>query len=200
MRSLLAAPIAAVALASLLTLHCGGQVDGASLPDCPSNLSSACPVEANCKQTFTDCAGTHQVACQCDGSKWVCPQLGAPSCAKECSTATQGASCTTKNLQCPMPKKCVNSPSQDMCMCDGSHFVCTTSACPPPPPCPPPSEVKLGRACSMPSSMSCASVLDCGDGTSAAIDCSCTNGKWYCESFMNPCTKTVDAGSSPDGG
>ena len=206
MRTPVALALASLSLLSVLSLHCGGRVDSTTLPDCPTNLVGACPVEGTCKQTTTDCAGTHELACQCDGSKWICPELGAPQCANECANAAQGAACTTKNLSCPMPSPplCKGAPTGgDMCLCDGSHFVCTiTDDCMPPPTpvCPPANVVSSGGACSDPSGMlSCPGYVQCGDGSTADISCSCTGGHWYCESFADPCMTTMDGGSAPDG-
>lgn len=205
MRTPIALTLASLGLLSVLSLHCGGRVDSSTLPACPANLVGACQAEGTCKQTTTDCAGTHELACQCDGSKWVCPQLGAPQCANECANASQGAACTTKNLSCDAATQPVCPGPiryKDTCVCDGSRFMCTATACNEPPPepmCPPPSVVSSGAACSAPGWTSCTGVVQCGDGSTAPIDCSCTNGRWFCESFADPCMTTVDGGSAPDG-
>lgn len=206
MRTPVALTLAGLGLFSILSLHCGGRVDSSALPDCPTNLVGACPVEGTCKQTVTDCAGAHELSCQCDGSRWVCPQLGAPNCPNECANARQGGSCSTKNLQCDAATQPVcKGPMhyKDFCTCDGAHFVCSITDCTEPPPipmCPPPSAVSNGGSCSVPEgSISCQGVEQCGNGTTAAIDCSCMSGRWFCEAFVDPCADSVDGGSAPDG-
>ena len=208
MRTPVVFALASLGLFSVLSLHCGGRVDATNLPDCPTNLVGACAVEATCKQTTTDCAGTHELSCQCDGSRWVCPQLGAPSCANDCANAHQGGACSSKNLTCDAPTQPICPGPihyKDTCTCDGAHFVCSITDCNEPPPplplCPPPSAVSNGGSCSVPEgSMSCQGTEQCGDGTSAAIDCSCMSGHWFCEAFVDPCMSNADGGSSPPDG
>lgn len=205
MRTPLALTLAGLGLMSILSLHCGGRVDAETLPDCPANLVGSCSVEATCKQTLPDCVGTHEVACQCDGSRWVCPQLGAPQCGNECAGAHQGSLCTTQDLQCDaatQPKCPGPVPYRDTCICDGSHFVCTLTDCANPPPpqplCPPPSVVSSGGACiGSQSPMSCAGYVQCGDGTTVDIDCSCMGNHWFCESVVDPCMTMADGGAAP---
>ena len=61
--------------------------------------------------------------------------------------------------------------------------------------------VSSGGACSTSgSSMSCPGYVKCGDGSTADISCSCMSGHWFCESFVDPCTTTMDGGSAPDTG
>lgn len=195
MRSLLADSLAAVAVASLLTLQCGGRVDGASPAGCPADLSAACSSGDTCDETVTDCAGTFNLTCECNGGAWACPAYGA-ACSSECEGAAEGTSCTTPNLSCPGPTQCAAAPGTDTCLCDGAHFTCTTTACPAPgPACPPPSEVQSGVACSAPPSTWCAGVVACGDGSTAETDCSCDDGRWFCESFANPCMSVADGGA-----
>jgi hypothetical protein len=213
MRTPVALTLASLGLLSVLSLHCGGRVDEHSCgdfvacddpPACPTNLTGACSVQGTCTETTTDCAGTHKLTCQCDLGKWVCPELGAPQCANECANARQGGLCSTKNLTCDAATQPVcPGPIQykDTCQCDGTRFVCSITDCNEPPPpvpaCPPPSVVSSGGACSAPGWSTCPGYVQCGDGSTADISCSCTSGHWFCESFVDPCTSTVDGGSAP---
>lgn len=203
MRTPVALALASLGLFSVLSLHCGGRVDATALPDCPTNLVGACAVEATCKQTTTDCAGTHELACQCDGSRWVCPQLGAPLCANECANAHRGGTCSINNLECPATTQPVCPGPihyKDTCTCDGAHFVCSVTDCidPPHPVCPPPSAVSEGGSCSPSSSATCEGIEQCGDGSTASIGCSCMSGHWSCEALVDPCMGLPDGGSAPD--
>lgn len=201
MRSLTAS-LAGLGLVALLSLHCGGRVDGES-PDCPSNLGSSCSSGTQCTQHVTDCEGPHSLTCDCTGGAWKCPQLGAPACPSACAGASHGAACSSPGLFCPASAQppCVKD-QPDGCLCEKGRFVCRATICaePPVPACPPPSSIQEGGACSGPAT--CSGILQCPKGNSVDVNFDCVNGRWVMwESFQDPCDAIpAEDGGSSDGG
>lgn len=133
MRSLVV-PVAALGLVALLSLHCGGRVDGENA-DCPQNITAACSSGTQCTQHITDCMGPHALTCSCTGGAWKCPELGAPACPNPCAGAKHGAACSSQGLFCAaeVQPPCVTQDRLDGCLCQNGHFVCSATICSEPP-------------------------------------------------------------------
>jgi hypothetical protein len=194
---LAAAPVVLLAAA----LGCGGKVDTSLLPECPANGSCT----SDCKQTVTDCAGTHELACTCDPSGVAqCPDPGAPNCQNDCDALMQNpsASCSIEGEKClaPMQNSCLNAPTL-YCTCVGGTFSCDV---PPPncpePVCPAPSQVHYGAPCNgfglCPTDQT---VTDCDGNVVGVVECSCMNGT-FGECVAPPMPDCPDAGPPLDAG
>ncbi|HSQ66859.1 MAG TPA: hypothetical protein VLM85_26750 [Polyangiaceae bacterium] len=187
-----------IVLAALATLDCGGKLDTSLLPACPYDGTCS----SDCKQTFTDCSGTHELACTCDATGHAqCPELGAPNCQSDCDALMHGSTtCNIEGEKCPSPEQvaCLDAPTL-YCTCESGQFVCDVPSpnCPTPA-CPPPDQVKPGAACAMSYGMcqSNIAVTDCNGNLVGYEECSCgSNGVYECSSPpMPPCA--VDAGSA----
>lgn len=194
----LTASLAGLGLVALLSLHCGGRVDGETT-DCPQNITSACSSGSQCTQHLTDCMGPHALTCSCTGGAWKCPELGAPSCPNPCAGASHGGACSSQGLFCPaaVQPPCVKD-QPDGCLCQHGSFVCGSTICsePPVPACPPPSSIVEGSKCD--GSFTCMGIHQCPKGNSVNVDFDCVNGRWTMqESFQDPCDGIilVDAGT-----
>lgn len=196
MRSL---PVAAFAfgLVALLSLHCGGKVDGQPSTDCPSNMNQACPTNGTCTKHVNDCNGAYDVTCSCSSGGWLCPNLA--GCPNPCANAKHGVACSSEGLFCKdaVQPNC-DYPTNDGCTCQKGKFVCMATICGDPPPpvpaCPPPSTIKEGGSCV--GKATCSGILSCPKGGTVGVDYDCVNGRWQMwEYFQDPC-ETID----PDDG
>jgi hypothetical protein len=191
--AVLALPLALVALASL---DCGGKLDTSLLPECSPNG----PCSGDCKETVTDCAGTHELACTCDSTGHAqCPELGAPNCQNDCDALMKGASsCSIEGEKCVSPEQvaCIDAPTL-YCTCKSGQFVCDVPSpnCPTPA-CPPPDQVKPGAPCAGYGLCDTNQfVTDCYGNVVGDVQCGCMNGTFGdCIAPPTPIC-TMDAGS-----
>ncbi len=187
----------AAAAAAVLSIHCGGRIDGDAPSTCPTNLNEACPTNAKCTAHVTDCGGARDVTCTCNGTGWSCPQTGA--CPNPCTNVTPGGSCSAEGTFCktPPPPNC-DLPPAGGCTCSNGKWTCSITICEDPPPpvpaCPPPSAIHEGGSCV--GNATCGGYLQCPQGGSANVSYDCVNGRWQMwEYFQDPCD-TIE----PDGG
>ncbi|CAN5258749.1 hypothetical protein BH09MYX1_BH09MYX1_60910 [soil metagenome] len=184
-------------LVALLSLHCGGRVDGEAplVTDCPSDTSGTCSSGATCTQHVPDCSGgTTPNTCSCETGSWKCPILA--GCPNPCANPAQGRACAIEGLFCKdLNQPSCDKPTNDGCTCSQGKFVCSATICNEPPPlCPPASTITEGGSCS--GSATCGGTLYCPKGGSVGINFDCVNGHWQMwESIVDPC-QTID----PDDG
>jgi len=186
---------------ALATLDCGGKTDTSLLPACPANGTCS----GDCKQTITDCAGTHELACACDANGiQQCPELGMPNCQSDCDALMQGHvfTCSNEGEKCESPTQlaCLDAPTL-YCTCHSGTFVCDQPpSCPSPPSsCPAPDQVKPGAACAgFGTCDTDQQIVDCQGNPVGVVQCSCMGGTiGDCIAPPTPVC-TADAGS-PDG-
>jgi hypothetical protein len=189
-----------VSLVALATLDCGGQIDPNLLPACPSDGTCT----SDCKQTVTDCAGAHELACTCDSTGHAqCPELGAPQCQNDCDALMQGQSaCSIEGETCvaPMQNSCIDAPTL-YCTCESGQFFCPAPPmdCPKPA-CPPPDQVKPGATCAgVELCDTTQSVTDCDGNVVGVVECSCVGGT-FGDCISPPVPVCVADGGTPDGG
>ena len=199
---MLARTLVLVPVLALATLDCGGKTDTTLMPPCPAD--GTCSGE--CKQTITDCMGTHELACSCDSNGiQQCDELGMPSCQADCNSLMHGQyTCEAEGEKCESPTQlaCLDAPTL-YCTCHSGTFVCDEPSpnCPSPPSsCPAPDQVKPGAACT--GFATCDTnqeVYDCQGNPVGVVQCSCMNGT--IGDCFSPPTPPCDADAGPpDGG
>jgi hypothetical protein len=190
--------LVAVATAAIVSLNCGGRVDGDTPTGaCPANLAQACPANATCTTHVKDCLGERDETCTCDGTGWSCPKSA--GCPNPCADVKPNAACTAEGTFCKSSQQpnCPY-PTNDGCSCTNGKWLCLATICGDPPPpvpaCPPPSKVFEGKSCS--GNGTCSGTLQCPKGGSVGVNFDCVNGRWVMwEYFVDPC-ETID----PDDG